>query len=261
MKSNRRHPDSSAQVLQKPGESKLFSADQSPSLPTGTTPQTPQQPGYPSLPEDPHMPLPEYQFEEGGAISELDLHMSEGFLTIVRIPLMSELRQELEALIQRRGWEWQEGLVNVLASGISQLSAQDREAAPAAEETAHNARSAGQAQLDPVTQELAYYHAMYSAMKFRAFSLLEKLKVLEMRESALKGKLDLNTRWADATRQQIEALQAENAQLRQSLAEPGESAATPVPRSAPKPNGKDREGGLLGKLQGFVARQNAGEQS
>ena len=154
---------------------------------------------------------------ESGIVSGLDPAMTEEALTVVRIPLTSEIREELDALIHRREWERQEGLVTVLATGISQLSAQDREEAPASSELSDN--RAGAAKLDPVTQELAYYHAMYSTMKFRAFSLLEKLKVLEMREGALKGKLDLDARWAEAARIQIEGLQAENTQLRQQVAE------------------------------------------
>lgn len=195
--------------------------DQSPT----TTPSSAS--GIPVLSDSPEALDDEYKYEEGGAISDLDLHLSEGFLTIVRIPLMSEVRQELEAVIQQRGWEWQEGLVNVLATGISELAAQDRKLAPASEAVTRDAGSAAQAKLDPVTQELAYYHAMYSAMKFRAFSLLEKLKVLEMRERALHGKLDLSGKWAEATRAQLENLQAENSRLRQRIeALGGESAET-----------------------------------
>lgn len=190
--------------------------------------------------------------QEGGAISDLDLTMSEQSLTIVRVPLIGEMRQELEALIQRKEWEWQEGLVTVLATGISQLSAQDRAEAPASSEMSVKA---GAATLDPVTQELAYYHSMYSAMKFRAFSLLEKLKVLEMREAALKGKLDLDAKWAEAERTQVEALQAENAQLKHQVAElVGESLTSAPTQPAAQPLGKRGEGSLLGKLQAFLSR-------
>jgi hypothetical protein len=169
------------------------------------------------------------------AISDLDLGVSEEAISIVRIPVLKEMRRELEAVIRREGWDRQEGLVAVLAAGIAYLSAQamqehesEREqgrpqGGQRAQQPVPGYEAAIEARpeeaLDPVTRQLAYYHAMYSTMKFRAFTLLEKLKVLDMRVNGLLGRLQLDEKWAALTRARMADLEQENARLRQRLQE------------------------------------------
>ncbi len=169
------------------------------------------------------------------AISDLDLGVSEEAISIVRIPVLKEMRRELEEVIRRGGWDRQEGLVTVLAAGIAYLSAQamqehererERERpqeGQRAQQPAPGYEAAVEAgpeeALDPVTRQLAYYHAMYSTMKFRAFTLLEKLKVLDMRVNGLLGRLQLDEKWATMARARMAGLEQENARLRQRLQE------------------------------------------
>lgn len=130
----------------------------------------------------------------------------------LEIEVLKETYQEIEAVIERNGWEAEEGLRILLTSGLGY--AQGQQAIEADDE----ARAYLAEQLNQMASELA-------VMRFRTFSFMRDNQTLEMRMGALRnsvagleGVVKRLRPERDAFKEEVEQLRADLAACQERLA-------------------------------------------
>lgn len=158
------------------------------------------------------------------------IKLLEGADTVTfQVDILKESYEEILALIKLNDMEHEEGLRTVLLAGLGYMDAQLRvdkiNKAYAAQDpkvTEH---------IEGLTQDLAAYHSMYSALKYRAFFLYKTSQKLEFNVAGLRASERMWEEWAARIRQEHSDLRAEVARLRAIVSEfrvDGEPLVLPV---------------------------------
>jgi len=135
----------------------------------------------------------------------------------LQIEVMRETYEEIMRVVLDNEWEREDGLRNVLLSGLGYLDARERLASINRAATGGDPNVASR--LDALVQDLASYHQQYSVMKFKAFKLYKVNQVLEFNISGLRETERMWEAWAARMRKQHSELQTEVIRLRSLMGE------------------------------------------
>jgi chromosome segregation ATPase len=156
--------------------------------------------------------------------SEFERRFFEGAeIVTLEIPILKEIYDDILAVIERNGWEADEGPRILLTLGLGYAQGQ-------------RLLQAGDEERARLAERLSDLESVAAVMKFRTFSFMRDNQVLEMRMGAL-----YNTKTGleavvhrlrperDALQEEIEQLRAELAVLRERLAAMEEGQPEPTP--------------------------------
>ncbi|HEX9990649.1 MAG TPA: hypothetical protein VGE45_19495 [Chloroflexia bacterium] len=156
-----------------------------------------------------------------------------------QVDILKESYEEILALIKLNDLEHEEGLRTVLLAGLGYMDAQLRV------DKINKAYAAGDPKvtehIEGLTQDLAAYHSMYSALKYRTFFLYKTSQKLEFNVAGLRASERMWEEWAARIRQEHADLRAEVTRLRAIVSEfrvDGEPLILPV--EEPSPNEPER---------------------
>jgi len=159
-------------------------------------------------------PMREYHPRQGlDPIPAFDVASS----VTVQIDMLRETYDEVMRVIINNEWEREEGLRNVLLSGLGYLDAKERFGS--LNDAAARAGGESANRLDNLVNDLASYHQQYSVMKFKAFKLYKVNQVLEFNISGLRETERIWEAWAARMRKQHSELQTEVIRLRSLMSE------------------------------------------
>jgi hypothetical protein len=151
-----------------------------------------------------------------------------------QVDILKESYEEILALIKLNEMEHEEGLRTVLLAGLGYMDAQLRV------DKINKAYAAGDPKvaeyIEGLTQDLAAYHSMYSALKYRTFFLYKTSQKLEFNVAGLRASERMWEEWAARIRQEHADLRAEVTRLRAIVSEfrvDGEPLIQPVEEPAP----------------------------
>lgn len=140
--------------------------------------------------------------------------------TTVEVPLLKETLRDARALIEEQKWDETEGLQIILANGLYYLRGEKQL------QGLSGGTDGLAAEVERLSRDLMDMHSMYAVMKYRAYTLSEAKQALEFNVTGLETENRWSTSrlWqfrADEERMQkeLDALRAENEDLRQRLAE------------------------------------------
>ncbi|HYP41420.1 MAG TPA: hypothetical protein VEX13_13760 [Chloroflexia bacterium] len=146
-----------------------------------------------------------------------------------QVDILKESYDEILALIKLNDMEQEEGLRTVLLAGLGYMEAQLRV------DKINRAYATGDPKvaehIEGLTQDLAAYHSMYSALKYRTFFLYKTSQKLEFNVAGLRASERMWEEWAARIRQEHADLRAEVARLRAIVSEfrvDGEPLMLPV---------------------------------
>ena len=156
-----------------------------------------------------------------------------------QVDILKESYEEILALIKLNDMEHEEGLRTVLLAGLGYMDAQLRV------DRINTAYATGDPKvtehIEGLTQDLAAYHSMYSALKYRTFFLYKTSQKLEFNVAGLRASERMWEEWAARIRQEHADLRAEVTRLRAIVSEfrvDGEPLMLPV--EEPPPNEPER---------------------
>ena len=151
-----------------------------------------------------------------------------------QVDILKESYEEILALIRLNDLEHEEGLRTVLLAGLGYMDAQLRV------DRINTAYATGDPKvaehIEGLTQDLAAYHSMYSALKYRTFFLYKTSQKLEFNVAGLRASERMWEEWAARIRQEHADLRAEVTRLRAIVSEfrvDGEPLVLPVEEPAP----------------------------
>jgi hypothetical protein len=151
-----------------------------------------------------------------------------------QVDILKESYEEILALIKLNDMEHEEGLRTVLLTGLGYMDAQLRVDRINRAYAAQDPKVAEH--IEGLTQDLAAYHSMYSALKYRTFFLYKTSQKLEFNVAGLRASERMWEEWAARIRQEHADLRAEVARLRAIVSEfrvDGEPLMLPVEEPAP----------------------------
>lgn len=157
----------------------------------------------------------------------------------LEIEVLQETSQEIQAVIERNGWEAEEGLRILLTLGLGY--AQGQQVIEADDE----ARSHMAEQLNQMASELA-------VMKFRTFSFMRDNQTLEMRMGALRNSVTGLEGVVKRLRPERDAFKEEVEQLRTDLAACQERLAQ-FENGQPEPVASEKDG-LINRFKSLLRR-------
>ena len=173
-----------------------------------------------------------------------------------QVDILKESYEEILALIRLNDLEHEEGLRTVLLAGLGYMDAQLRL------DRINKAYAAGDPKvaehIEGLTQDLAAYHSMYSALKYRTFFLYKTSQKLEFNVAGLRSSERMWEEWAARIRQEHADLRAEVTRLRAIVSEfrvDGEPLIVPVEEHAP--DSHERE--VAVEITEVVSLENAQE--
>jgi hypothetical protein len=150
-----------------------------------------------------------------------------------QVDILKESYEEILALIKLNDMEHEEGLRTVLLAGLGYMDAQLRVDRINRAYVAQDPKVTEH--IEGLTQDLAAYHSMYSALKYRAFFLYKTSQKLEFNVAGLRASERMWEEWAARIRQEHSDLRAEVARLRAIVSEfrvDGEPLILPVGESS-----------------------------
>jgi len=185
------------------------------------------------------------------------IRLLEGADTVTfQVDILKESYEEILALIKLNDMEHEEGLRTVLLAGLGYMDAQLRV------DRINRAYAEGDPKvtehIEGLTQDLAAYHSMYSALKYRAFFLYKTSQKLEFNVAGLRASERMWEEWAARIRQEHADLRAEVARLRAIVSEfrvDGEPLILPVE----EPKVDIRESALIVDVTEVVSLEAAPE--
>ena len=151
-----------------------------------------------------------------------------------QVDILKESYEEILALIKLNDMEHEEGLRTVLLAGLGYMDAQLRVDRINGAYAAQDPKVAEH--IESLTQDLAAYHSMYSALKYRTFFLYKTSQKLEFNVAGLRASERMWEEWAARIRQEHSDLRAEVTRLRAIVSEfrvDGEPLILPVEEPAP----------------------------
>ena len=135
----------------------------------------------------------------------------------VRIEILRETYDEIQALLREQDMEHEEGLRTVLINGLGYLDASLR-----LDKINRASRDDGSEEAELVqglVQDLATYHSMYSVLKYKTFKLYRLAQKLEFNVAGLRAADQMWEEWAERMRREHAVMQAEVIRLRALMSE------------------------------------------
>ncbi|MHB0858049.1 MAG: hypothetical protein ACYC5M_10835 [Anaerolineae bacterium] len=124
----------------------------------------------------------------------------------VAVVMLREMHEEIDTLIQARGWGRLDGLRILLAQGLAYSKGQ-------------SFLQADDAERERMARYISECDASYAVLKFEAFHLMRDNQVLEMREAAARNARAAAEGVLTPLRQQVDRLSQECFVLKQELRE------------------------------------------
>ncbi len=171
---------------------------------------------------------------------------SEAQIVTLEIKILKETYEEILKVIQRNGWEIEEGLRILLTLGSGY--AQGRYFLEAEDEQQHR-----------LAERLADLESVAAVMKFRAFTFMRDNQVLEMRSAALQNSVTGLEAVVQRLRLECEDLRAELERLRSEAARPT-FGGTVVPTTSSISEASKSSSNCLLRFVGSLVRALRGDQ-